>query len=185
MKEGIPPCLAGGLNSVDLQMDSTRQAMAVPTHNESYGLVDAFSGHEQVFSAPKSVPKKGGKKGFCSPPEKRKNDLTTFSEQKQQVFDELVAEFGDWFEETKQRFLSRLRDCSDSLSDGEKRKCWNCDSHSHMVRDCNQPRRKKRGKKKSRRVGVRERDTRIKNSQRHNGHRVRVVRVTPDKKVEL
>ena len=26
--------LGGGLNSVNLQMDSTRQAMAVPTHNE-------------------------------------------------------------------------------------------------------------------------------------------------------
>jgi len=30
----IPSCLAGGLNSVNLQMDSTRQAKAVPTHNE-------------------------------------------------------------------------------------------------------------------------------------------------------
>ena len=88
------------MNSVNLQMDSTRQAMAVPTHIKSDGLDNAFSGHEQVFSAPKSVPKKGGEKGFHSPPEKRKN-LTTFSEQKQQVIDELVAKFGDWFEETK------------------------------------------------------------------------------------
>ena len=158
-------------------MDSTRQAMAVPTHIKSYGLVDAFSGHEQVFSAPKSVPKKGGKKDSRSPPEKPKNGLTTFSKQKKQLFDELIAEFGDRFEETKQRFLSQLREAlvdeheppadedSDSVRGGGKRKCWNCDDHSHMVRDCDKPRRKKRGKKKSRRLGVRERDTSIENSQ--------------------
>ena len=178
-------------------MNSIRQAMAIPTHIKKLWACRRFSGREQFFLAPKLVPKKEGKKDSRSPPEKRKNGLNTISEQKQQVFDELVAKFGDWFEETKQRFLSQLREAlvdehqppadedSDSVRDGGKRKCWNCDSHSHMVRDCNQPRRKKRGKKKGRRVGVRERDTRIKNSQRHNGHRVRVVRVTPDNKVEL
>ena len=150
-------------------MDSTRQAMAVPTHIKSYdGLDNAFSGHEQVFSASKSVPKKGGKKDFYSPPEERKN-LTTFSEKKQQVIDGLVAEFGDWFEETKQRFLSQLRvalvdeqppadEDSDPVRGGGQRKCWNCKEPFHEARDCNQPRRKKRGKKKSRRLGVRERD---------------------------
>ena len=98
------------------------------------------------------------------------------------MFDELVAEFGDWFEETKQRFLSRLRDCSDLLSDGEKKKCWNCKEPFHEARDCNQPRRKRRGKKKSRRLGVRERDINIKNSQRNLMVEFRTKR-TPDKMV--
>jgi len=167
--------------------------MAVPTHIKSYGLDNAFSGHEQVFSASKSVPKKGGKKDFYSPPEERKN-LTTFSEKKQQVFDELVAEFGDRFEETKQRFLSQLREAlvdehqppadedSDSVRDGGKRKCWNCDSHSHMARDCDQPRRKKRGKKKSRRLGVRERDAIVSRTPSRMMVEFRTRR-TPDKMV--
>ena len=32
------PLLGGGLNSVNLQMDSTRQAMALPTHTENIHL---------------------------------------------------------------------------------------------------------------------------------------------------
>ena len=85
-------------------MDSTRQAMAVPTHIKSYGLDNAFSGHEQVFSAPKLVPKKGGKKGFHSPLEKLEESLTSF-EQKHRILSKLVAEIGERFEELGQFFL--------------------------------------------------------------------------------
>ena len=84
--------------------------MAVPHHIESYGLMNAYSGRMQVFSASRLVLKKGGMKDFLSSPEKHKKQALTSSEKKQQYFGKLFAEIEDRFEELKQQLFSRLRE---------------------------------------------------------------------------
>jgi len=148
-------------------METARQAMAVPPHIQSYGLLNAYSGRMQVFSASELIPKKGGMKDFLSSPEKHKKQALTSSEKKQQYFSKLFAELEDRFEELKQQLFSRLRETlvdeielpheGPLIGDGNKMQCWNCDESSHKVRDCDKPRRKRRGKNKGRRLRERER----------------------------
>ena len=152
-------------------METARQAMAVPPHIQSYGLLNAYSGRTQVFSASELIPKKGGMKDFLSSPEKHKKQALTSSEKKQQCFGKLFAELEDRFEELKQQLFSRLRETlvdeielpheGPLIGDGSKIQCSNCDEPGHKARDCNKPRRKRRGKNKGRRLRERERDGKI------------------------
>jgi hypothetical protein len=152
-------------------METARQAMAVPPYIQSYGLLNAYSGRMQVFSASELIPKKGGMKDFLSSPEKHKKQALTSSEKKQQYFGKLFAELEDRFEELKQQLFSRLRETlvdeielpheGPIIGDGNKIQCWNCNEPWHKARDCNKPRRKRRGKNKGRRLRERERDGKI------------------------
>ena len=127
-----------------------------------------FWPHAVFFLASELVPKKGGMKGFLSPPEKRTQQALTSSEKKQQYFGKLFAELEDRFKELKQQLFSRLRETlvdeielpheGPLIGDGNKMQCWNCDKPSHKVRDCDKPRRKRRGKNKGSRLRERERD---------------------------
>ena len=118
-------------------METARQAMAVPHHIKSYGLMNAYSGRMQFFSASELVPKKGGVKDFLSSPEKHKIQALTSSEKNQQYFGELFAELEDRFEELKQQLFSRLHETlvdeielphgGPLIGDGNKTQCCTCD----------------------------------------------------------